>query len=365
MLSTASGHRSRRTARRRRARRRTSASGSAAGHRGEARRDGEDADDHPDDGQHEDEGRGTGEQERAHLQPREPGLDDLVPQDGGRAGAAAAAGARRARAPSSSTRRGRARLRESARGRARSCRTPREQGGEVEPGALEAVGVRREAVGADQLAAAPARRGRRSRRRPPPCGPGPRRSRGRRGARRARAPRGRRGRRRPRRSGRRSAPTTFSPASRGSVHILVTASRALLAWMVHMPGKPGVERDEQVEALGLAHLADDDARGPHPQGLLDQPTQRDLAGALERGLPALHRGDVAVRDAQLEDLLAGDDPLAGRDGRGQAVQQGRLAGLGTARDEDVQPGGDGRLEEAGRLRASACRGGRGRRSSRP
>ena len=30
----------------------------------------------------------------------------------------------------------------------------------------------------------------------------------------------------------------FSPASKGSVHILVTASRALLAWMVHIPGRP-------------------------------------------------------------------------------------------------------------------------------
>ena len=31
---------------------------------------------------------------------------------------------------------------------------------------------------------------------------------------------------------------TFSPASSGRVHILVTASRALLAWTVHIPGTP-------------------------------------------------------------------------------------------------------------------------------
>jgi hypothetical protein len=31
---------------------------------------------------------------------------------------------------------------------------------------------------------------------------------------------------------------TLSPASKGSVHILVTASRALLAWIVHIPGRP-------------------------------------------------------------------------------------------------------------------------------
>ena len=88
---------------------------------------------------------------------------------------------------------------------------------------------------------------------------------------------------------------TFSPASSGSVHILVTASRALLAWIVHMPGSPGVQRDQQVEALLLAHLADDDPVGPHPQRLLDEPAQRDLAGALEAGLAGLHRDHVGQR----------------------------------------------------------------------
>ena len=37
--------------------------------------------------------------------------------------------------------------------------------------------------------------------------------------------------------------STFSPASSGSVHILISASRAELAWIVHMPGQPAVERD--------------------------------------------------------------------------------------------------------------------------
>ena len=60
-------------------------------------------------------------------------------------------------------------------------------------------------------------------------------------------------------------------------------------------------------------------------------------------------GDVAVRDAQLEDLLARDDPLPRGDGRGQAVEQRRLAGLRAAGDEDVEPGRDRRLEEARRL----------------
>ena len=80
-------------------------------------------------------------------------------------------------------------------------------------------------------------------------------------------------------------------------------------------GQPGVQRDQQVEALLLPHLADDDPGGPHPQRLLDQAAQRDLAGALEVGLAGLHRDDVGQRHPQLEDLLAGDDPLPRRDGR--------------------------------------------------
>ena len=61
-----------------------------------------------------------------------------------------------------------------------------------------------------------------------------------------------------------------------------------------MPGQPAVERDQQVERLGLAHLADDEPIGPHPQRLLDQPAQRDLAGALEARLAALHRDPVGA-----------------------------------------------------------------------
>ena len=133
------------------------------------------------------------------------------------------------------------------------------------------------------------------------------------------------------------------------MHILVTASRALLAWTVHMPGNAAVEGDEQVEALLLTHLPDDDPRRTHAQRLLDEPSQRDLAGALEAGLPALHRGDVALRDLQLEDLLARDDAFTRRDGCSEAVEQGRLARLRAAGDEDVESARDGRLEERRRL----------------
>jgi hypothetical protein len=54
--------------------------------------------------------------------------------------------------------------------------------------------------------------------------------------------------------------------------------------------------DEQVEALLLAHLTDDDLGGPHPQRLLDQPAQRDLPRALQGSKATLlHRPSGAKR----------------------------------------------------------------------
>ena len=61
-----------------------------------------------------------------------------------------------------------------------------------------------------------------------------------------------------------------------------------------------VEGDEQVEALLLPNLTDDDPRRSHSQGLLDEPAQRHLARAFEARLPTLHGGDVALRDLQPE-----------------------------------------------------------------
>ena len=92
-----------------------------------------------------------------------------------------------------------------------------------------------------------------------------------------------------------NAAEMLSPASSGNVHIFTSASRAEFACSVHMPGQPAVERDQQVEAFLLAHLADDDARRAHAQGLLDQSAHRDLAGALQVGLARLHGHDIRQR----------------------------------------------------------------------
>src|SRR5204863_73625 len=78
------------------------------------------------------------------------------------------------------------------------------------------------------------------------------------------------------------------------------------------PGKPRVERQQQVEALGPTHLADDDPGRPHPQRLPDEVAQRDHARPLETRLPRLHRDPVGMTEPQLEDLFGGDDPVASR-----------------------------------------------------
>ncbi len=64
------------------------------------------------------------------------------------------------------------------------------------------------------------------------------------------------------------------------------------------PGQARVERQQQVEALFGPHLADHDPAGPHPQALLDQMAQPDLAGAFEAGLSGLQRDPVRMTEAQ-------------------------------------------------------------------
>jgi hypothetical protein len=57
---------------------------------------------------------------------------------------------------------------------------------------------------------------------------------------------------------------------------------------------------------------------------------------------------------QLEDLLRAHDALGARDGRREAVEEGRLAGLRRPGHEHVEPGADARLEERRRLRGQAA-----------
>ena len=118
------------------------------------------------------------------------------------------------------------------------------------------------------------------------------------------------------------------------------------------PGGAAVEREEHVEGLGTADLTDDDAVGSHPQGLPDEVSQRDCALALEVRLSTLHRDDVRTVDAQLEDLLARDDPFACRDRGEQAVQESGLSRADRTGHHDRQSGLHRRVEEPGGRRGA-------------
>ena len=129
----------------------------------------------------------------------------------------------------------------------------------------------------------------------------------------------------------------FRPARSGSVQSFARASLAEFAWIVHMPGSPEFKRDQEIEAFGLAHLADDEPVGPHAKRLFDEPSERDLAGALEARLAALQRDEVAHVEIELERLLDGHDPLTGARGGHEGVHHRRLARVRRTRHEDVRP----------------------------
>ena len=85
-------------------------------------------------------------------------------------------------------------------------------------------------------------------------------------------------------------------------------------------GHAGVEREQQVETLLGSHLTDQDPARPHPQALLHEIAQPDLAGALQPALPGLHGDPVGVREPQhkaitttdREDLTRPRTPLTDR-----------------------------------------------------
>ena len=99
----------------------------------------------------------------------------------------------------------------------------------------------------------------------------------------------------------------------------------------------GVHRLQQVECLGSADFADDDALRPHTQAVLDQIAHGDLAFAFDVGRPRFQADHVRLLELQFGGVLAGDDALVLVDELGETVQQRGLAGAGAAGDERVDP----------------------------
>ena len=105
-----------------------------------------------------------------------------------------------------------------------------------------------------------------------------------------------------------------TPAVSTSVSTRLMASRGVFAWIVvSEPSWPVFMAWSMSTVSGAAALADDDAVGPHPQGVPDEVADRDLALALDVGGPRLERDHVLLRELQLGRVLDRDDALAVRD----------------------------------------------------
>ncbi len=106
----------------------------------------------------------------------------------------------------------------------------------------------------------------------------------------------------------------------------------------------GVERGQQIDDLGAAHFADDDAVGPHPQRLSHQVPHGDLAYPFDIRAPRDELHQVRMSRLQLGGILHADDALAGRHRTESGGQQRRLSRAGTTGDQKRQPRGDDLVE---------------------
>src|SRR3569623_1847450 len=97
----------------------------------------------------------------------------------------------------------------------------------------------------------------------------------------------------------------------------------------------GVHGLQQVERLGSADIADDDAFWAHTQAVLDEVAHRALALALDVGRAGFEAHDMRLLKLKFGRVFAGDDALVFVDIVGQAIQQRGFAGAGTAGDQHV------------------------------
>ena len=113
----------------------------------------------------------------------------------------------------------------------------------------------------------------------------------------------------------------------------------------------GVHRLEHVERGGVADLADDDAVGPHAQGVLHQVADVDRALALDVRRAGLQPQHVVLVQLELGGVLDRDDALVAGDERREHVERGRLAGAGAAGHDDVELAAHAGGEELARCAA--------------
>ena len=142
------------------------------------------------------------------------------------------------------------------------------------------------------------------------------------------------------------------PAMSARVSIRRRASSGELACTVESaPSWPGVERGQEIESLGAAHLPDHDPVGTHPKRVPQQVADRDLSPALDARRPALEPDHVRLAQAELGGVLDRDHPLRRADVGREGVEQGRLARSRAAGDQDAAPRRDRRLRAGREARA--------------
>ena len=115
----------------------------------------------------------------------------------------------------------------------------------------------------------------------------------------------------------------------------------------------GVHGLEHVQGLAAANLADDDPVRAHAQGVADQIADGHLAASLDVGRARFQAHHMGLLQRELGGVLNGDDALALRNHAGQGVEEGGLAGAGSARDEDAELRRHQRSEKIGRLLGQA------------
>ena len=124
----------------------------------------------------------------------------------------------------------------------------------------------------------------------------------------------------------------------------------------------GVQRGQEVDYFGTADLAYYQTIWAHAEGLADQVSEGDFAGAFDIGRARFQADYVWVVGTEFARVFDQDQAL-GRVGQGeQGVEQGRLAGAGAATDEERQAG----IEQVAEYRRTGLAGVRRRltRSSR-
>ena len=129
----------------------------------------------------------------------------------------------------------------------------------------------------------------------------------------------------------RSPAPRCGPAARSALLGMDGAGAALVT---------GVERGQQVDHLGAAHLSDHEAVGPHAQRLTYQVAHRHLTSTLGVGRTRLEPHDVVVARSQLAEVLDQHEPFGWPQLAEQGREQGGFSGARAAGDEEAAPPGD-------------------------